>query len=289
MTRRNVATGQLYPRTIRDQTYAVLATAPGLPEWADDRGRPGLADERGVHGRPSHRQGEGAGRRSDLHRPGGRRPRLLRVSDGRELSTLRGRAMTSPSGVRHRTARRGAELPDSLSFPVAWAETGEFGTLLIPLTTGAGWPTLTKLPERQKARYPAVFGYTHGMAASSSRICGSSRIALRFGAVLPGRSGGLGCRRCTRPSSSMRLPLRAPRHNRLPVPRGLHPVNVPLLGHRALPALAGSEAEVNAERRPTTSVPPHTPSAATPSTWRFQRYRCLGSPGIRRTGAPWCD
>ena len=31
MTRRNLATGQVYPATIRDQTYAVLATAPGLP------------------------------------------------------------------------------------------------------------------------------------------------------------------------------------------------------------------------------------------------------------------
>ena len=31
MTRRNFATGQLYPQTIRDETYAVLATAPGLP------------------------------------------------------------------------------------------------------------------------------------------------------------------------------------------------------------------------------------------------------------------
>jgi hypothetical protein len=31
MTRRNLATGQLYPRTIRDQPYAVLATAPALP------------------------------------------------------------------------------------------------------------------------------------------------------------------------------------------------------------------------------------------------------------------
>lgn len=31
MTRQNVATGQLYPSTIRDQSYAVLATAPPLP------------------------------------------------------------------------------------------------------------------------------------------------------------------------------------------------------------------------------------------------------------------
>jgi hypothetical protein len=31
MTRQNLATGQLYPGTIRDETYAVLATAPGLP------------------------------------------------------------------------------------------------------------------------------------------------------------------------------------------------------------------------------------------------------------------
>lgn len=31
MTRQNLATGQLYPNTIRDQSYAVLATAPGLP------------------------------------------------------------------------------------------------------------------------------------------------------------------------------------------------------------------------------------------------------------------
>ena len=45
--------------------------------------------------------------------------------------------MTSASGVRHRTARRGAD-PDSLSFPVAWAETGQLGRLLIPLNDWRG-------------------------------------------------------------------------------------------------------------------------------------------------------